>query len=372
MPFQTVDWEISFFPLGILLLLLGGALLFKKTSARPWSISWLGILAVLFLFISFYVHPQSFSGNYLLLRLLLLGGLFYFIREDAVLLDRAGKVCIFAAVVESVLACVQVLPHIFSQQHFGNGAFVLTSSYGEILRASGSFAHPNILGFFLVFAFFLLEPLTARWKNLRYVLIVGILLTFSRSAFLALLLGIFLQGIFSQENSRPFREKYGSPFVILSLLGLVFRQYFDTISPSNGERISQLGVAWESIKSAPFFGIGAGNFPVAMAKLAPFAPWELQPVHNLFLLFGSEFGLIVGLSFGYLFVKLWKNMQKIQDLTHRKMLLGLWATLCIFAFFEHLLFTSLVGVFCCCFAMTFFFTDADEDLSLFNANPLVK
>lgn len=188
----------------------------------------------------------------------------------------------------------------------------------NVLRIYGTFAHPNIFAGFLVFTIFFIIHLFQRAKVLFSLLLIvsllALLLTFSRSAFLALFLGLFF--LFAISNVRlSFRSVvlvlslFFFFVVVLNLKDLIFSRlvFFDFLSVD--ERQVYLSIA-KKIFLDNWWGVGAGNFTFLMQDYFDFKilPWLLQPVHNIFILNLVELGLFGFLSFilfvGYLFYNL--------------------------------------------------------------------
>jgi len=204
-------------------------------------------------------------------------------------------------------------------------------------RASGFSFHPNVLGGYLVVGLLLSIPQLHR----RLVLVgwwlmwIGLLATFSRSAWLAFALTaplVFLWQIRRKaESRRPMLVALLGLFVIFAVAGFVWReqmtvrlqpvlrqtqQALETITPaaeapsvadpagedtkldralasSNyalSERFVQNQIAFLVIKESPLQGIGAGNFPVFMRQLTLAIPPNF--VHNVPLLLAAEIGIL--------------------------------------------------------------------------------
>ncbi|MEK7598800.1 MAG: hypothetical protein AAB487_03625 [Patescibacteria group bacterium] len=231
----------------------------------------------------------------------------------------------------------------------------------KYIRAYGLFPHPNILAGFLLLSIILtlayrqiftlpkhlsrspigskmfhMEHFTLSRSGGLFALILGIqivggILTFSKSAFLGFILAFICLarnyivsrgtrilfpwqllklaktiGPKNRENS-SFTKKW-LIFLIISFILVVliinpdFKALF--IQPIS-ERLTFLLIAKDIISSNFLTGIGAGQFVIEMQKYSPQAlqAWQLQPVHNVFLLILSEIGL-AGLSIFVLF--LWK------------------------------------------------------------------
>ncbi|PIP26816.1 MAG: hypothetical protein COS71_04065 [Candidatus Moranbacteria bacterium CG06_land_8_20_14_3_00_40_12] len=243
---------------------------------------------------------------------------------------------------------------------------------GAFIRAYGLFPHPNILGGFLVFSIFVsmlyykmfhLPAGRQVWNNLlnkrRTIIkiflgiqLLALILTFSKSAILSLILGLVY---YAYMNVPPacrqagvehptgqawniLRDKRGiiiNFFIkkkrLLVIAGLILffsifilkpdwnslliksldeRSVYVSVSPA---RIAIQSIAGgrgtiEDLKTL-IFGIGNSQFVVNMEKLPVIKEnWMLEPVHNVFLLVGSELGLIGFVFFIVFLVYVFKNI----------------------------------------------------------------
>jgi len=167
-----------------------------------------------------------------------------------------------------------------------------------VLRAYGTFGHPNVLAGWLVITLLIILRLS---KNIviNYsfflITILGALLTQSRSAFLALF-GIIIP-VYILKSLRV-RVLY---FAILFTLAI---GYWSLVVPeraalSLSERLSLQSISLQTIGSYPIFGTGAqasiSSYPQLNTSFR-----LLQPDHNSFTLFVSWFGLTAILSITYL------------------------------------------------------------------------
>ena len=200
------------------------------------------------------------------------------------------------------------------------GAFLGTYFFGittpfvryEGLRLSGMLLDPNAYGGLLVVAFVLIEgascgpaPLFGRKALLasRVTLGLGILFTFSRSAWLALSLALIVFSVLRPlAVGRLFLSGLmGAPCVLL-LLGRRFVPVFVTMASRPKQvqgRFDLLHDALAAFARHPFFGGGIGSFRLSEGEIA----------HNTATWFLADFG-IVGLSvllgfMGWFFVKAW-------------------------------------------------------------------
>jgi len=256
------------------------------------------------------------------------------------------------------------------------GTSVVEFADERILRAYGSLPHPNVLGGFLFIVIFFgiylwldfykkhqSNILTGVFKkinlwNLVFIIIAiiissyGLLATFSRGALLALALSLFsliLISIF-QRNWLTVNIVF-KYLVIFFVVALSFNSFFPGAwsarinmdgrleEKSVIERVdpfSQLG--WDNYKNV-FFGQGLGMNTLATLKKYPNQPiYNVQPIHDIFILMFAELGLIGSFFIFNVVRKIIKSADKI-DIMSTSLILGL----IIIGFFDHYLWTSWTG-----------------------------
>lgn len=215
------------------------------------------------------------------------------------------RVFVFSVVIENILAVGAFLAAYF----FGIATPV--TRYGG-LRLSGMLLDPNSYGGLLVVALAMCQgaswgkaPLFNRPMLLlsRLTLALGILFTFSRSAWIALGLALLLLCGVRAIVAIPFLlgALIGAPFLVL-LMGDRFVQFFETMArrPEQiQERLDLINESLDAFVRHPFFGGGLGSFRLATGYVA----------HNSAMWFLADFG-IVGLAalLGFLlwfFTKAW-------------------------------------------------------------------
>jgi hypothetical protein len=242
------------------------------------------------------------------------------------------------------------------------GAAVLIAPDGaRWQRALGSFPHPNILGGFAAVAVVCALPYLAGGRRRRLVLAlwavawVEVLLSFSRSALLAALLGCgcwALGQIRAWPTLRHITRAAGPPCAAI-VLGLTLTgatlpgRYLPTsstlTSPAVTDRLLLDTIAVRLIRAHPVTGVGAGNFTLA-ELLPPFNAVSVDPVHVVPLLVAAEAGIAAGLA--------WLALVLAQPLALWQ--LGRWrgiqwtglalpATLLTLALFDHYLWTFAPG-----------------------------
>jgi len=312
------------------------------------------------------------------------------------------------------------------------GVSVLENEGGRWLRAYGSFPHPNILGGYLAVAFLLGMMIVSReqravnnmsfprrreskffkplfnspfskgrklnlplWKRWRMrvgvasagdlkpknsfakllilssllIILLGILLTFSRSAWLALAVGIIFLGA-----SIDLKKDFIKLLLIFSLAGIVFISVnYENFSTrfDTGKRLEQKSISERSlyfnqskkiIKENFWLGTGAGNYTLAVfqstfAFAAPFAEvateaesadkkdeikkpiWQYQPVHNIFMLIWAELGIIGLILFILILTQIF-----LKSLKNKTLFCCLLFVVCCLLFLDHWLWTTHFGI----------------------------
>jgi len=204
------------------------------------------------------------------------------------------------------------------------GESVVETGLRRYLRAYGTFSHPNILGGFFVvailFSIFLFFHSKKRWHEIVALIfaicnIVGLTLTFSRSAYLAFAVSgvLYLVFIFLKSKTRISRKIFFTVMLLAGtlLIGIIFQS---AVSPRIvvRERLEKKSLADRAIYMKEsffimqkhfFVGVGMGNFTESVRREMndQKKPWEYQPVHTTYLLSMSELG-VLGLFFYCLFI----------------------------------------------------------------------
>lgn len=165
----------------------------------------------------------------------------------------------------------------------------------KIIRAYGTMPHPNILAGLLVITIILASK-TKKHLPLIILCAIGLLLTFSRSAAVALATTTLLFAIFNLKTTTKFIKKYLIAFIILLIIGGVVAPVATSHLLSTHEieeRLSQVAPTIEMIKENPF-KIGFQNYTTQIQSYTEekLMPWEYQPVHNVYLLTTAELGII--------------------------------------------------------------------------------
>ncbi len=168
----------------------------------------------------------------------------------------------------------------------------------EFLRPYGTFSHPNSLGgFFLLLYFFVL---TYKKFN-RYLFLKSIFLfissilvfiSFSKITIISfLILNTYYLLLNTKLNCRLCKISRVLVTFIVSLIFLTATTDPLTIN----KRVELMKNAMSIIYKNPIFGVGLGNYLVEQVNYSSkYYLFFNQPVHNIFLLFIAETGLVVG------------------------------------------------------------------------------
>lgn len=232
------------------------------------------------------------------------------------------------------------------------GASVVETPLRRWLRAYGSLPHPNVLAaylgialiLFIIFIPFLTENIYTEETTLKdflkilfknfilalsfFLISAGILLTFSRAAWLGLVLSSFICVIYifckhiARQGAKftPFAKggeteapsKRDIPLKKINIFALGFGALlliaaFSLRDPilgriKGGERLEKISnqghistcrEGWQIIKNKWLSGTGIGNYTLYLSRLKPgLSLWNYQPAHNLFLMIWAEMGII--------------------------------------------------------------------------------
>lgn len=189
---------------------------------------------------------------------------------------------------------------------------------GEQNRLFGTFAHPNMLAFFLIFIITLTTFIWLNIKKTRVELYVYLLLsllcliilifTYTRGAYLVLLALIFIIGLLK------FRKFLLGALIFLFLIylsSLTLQDRFNSIFQADpygsiNWRISLWRDEISYISQSPFKGYGVGLAEPVIAKNRDWRLGSTEP-HNDFLRVALDTGLVgLGLYFLLIIVLLWK------------------------------------------------------------------
>ncbi|HEX8991550.1 MAG TPA: O-antigen ligase family protein [Anaerolineales bacterium] len=210
-----------------------------------------------------------------------------------------------------------------------SGTSIVAAGGARLLRAYGLTDHPNILGGCLAFGLILLASVylqrRLRWAAMAAMVPAGaaLLATFSRSAWIAFLLGTLLVWIVDmiQQHRDALRRWAWLASASAALVAGFVAAYggflgvrlgagnsFNTPSveqQSIGERILLIQPAVSMIKSHPLLGVGLGAAPEALRVYQPDWPVSFEPPHVVLLDAAVETGLLGAACYLALVISPW-------------------------------------------------------------------
>lgn len=206
---------------------------------------------------------------------------------------------------------------------------VVTADGARVLRAYGTFSHPNIFGGYLALALVAWSTLKPAakiiWRIFYWVgfiiLVAALFMTFSRSAWLVTLLVSFVALVlsFKKIGWRPSRKIIAAGVLIFVILSAVFSTLvFTRVAITSSHEITSLTERWDGIAAAqklwrmqPLTGVGLGAYTAAAIKAEPGQTgWVYQPVHMIWWLLLVEIGVVgivlLGVALTITFWKSWR------------------------------------------------------------------
>ena len=283
-----------------------------------------------------------------------MGGLFI-IKYNKVSLDKILNVFVISALFQAVIGIFQfalnsslglnILGETLLSTDLKNIAKI-TFGDNQHIRAYGLFRHPNIMAMFLSVSTLFLLQLKKKFKGntilmylLLFILILATIITFSRSAIIALTLATtFL--VLKTSKKKALSIIFIGIFISVLVLISLYSKYLLADSSAIWERLQYIEIAKEMIFTNPL-GVGIAQFTQQMQNFSEIKllPWQIQPVHNFYLLMISETGLL-GLIF--LVIGLWSLINRVlrKPKGMRHFSLALLVFLLVVSIFDHYFLTS--------------------------------
>ncbi len=356
--FTEISLYLSYILLLLILIIFFVYKLRQKDKTEKISWLWISLIGLeLMILVSFFFAFDQVLAFYYYVIFVLGIALFYLLREgqsaqgfQKTWLDKSKIIYSFLASIflQAILGIYQFLeqyapgfkylglaPHDPSVA----GTAVVETISGRWLRAYGGLDHPNIFGGVLAISLIIVAYLLAKKKVIRgktevieslflfifyFVALFALFFTFSRAAWLALALGlIFLLIAFIAKRDHWVIGRFiVLIFFSLAMIFIVAYPYRSLVAVrvSDHTRLEQKSIqqretyliqAKNLIKNNWAFGVGIGNYTLALAKRDTNSQniWAYQPVHNVFLLLWAESG-IFALIFFLLFLFLLKKNRR--------------------------------------------------------------
>ncbi len=206
------------------------------------------------------------------------------------------------------------------------GLATIETMTGKVVRAYGTFPHPNVLGGFLIlsliFGLYLVSRATKVSQRIivscgTIVVMLGIFVTFSRIAWISSIL-IFVTWLLFHVKHKD----WANLRVLLAILIVSFctilslfhetlkARALDSSQTALSDRRFFNGLGLDLIKHYPL-GVGVGNYAQAIKDIYAVKPWQTQPAHNVFIFISAELGILGGVLFIIILFEIFSVLKKV-------------------------------------------------------------
>ncbi len=307
-------------------LILGALLLLvRKILGREASFHFYGIeieylLYLAVIFFSLIYSPERAEGLFNVIRYVVLIVLTYIIYNSVNSIKELRTICYSAVIISIMVAIPSIVESVLNPEVT---ALKYINAGRKIIRSSGAERDPNIFGSYFILPALILVSLMGNAKNLKQkislfsicgIIMVAVLLTYSRSTWVALFFGIGIVVVY-QRNFDFILYSFVTLFLIFlgsdAVRDIVFSfgdRIIDIFAGSSDDssrfRIILLETAILMWLDSYTFGVGYQGFSTAFQKYHP--PQEVGGVyepHNEYYTVLAELGLIGFIIFMFL---LWK------------------------------------------------------------------
>ncbi len=265
------------------------------------------------------------------------------------------------------------------------GTAVVETQSGRMLRAYGTFPHPNIFGGFVAVAIVICAWLV-RYIHSRRTLIFSIvpvvllsatlIVTFSRSAWLGLTIGflILIALMLIRRRivpSRAFPILLLGLITVLSTLFVFHNQVFSRFQLSQrveqisvSERTSQFSQFDDVFVVNPVLGVGPGAYTFELSRINPGGDvWLYQPIHNMWLLLLGELGVVGFSALLYLLLRVDQVSARVSKTAGGMLGLCLGIVLFVISLFDHYLWSLWPGLALSAIALSFIVNFGSSEVS---------
>ena len=258
----------------------------RKIKIRLWIVCFFVIFASFNIYISSYFIPTIYK--WLKVTEMVLLGLVIINTKKFDVFKHFVRPLSYSMIIINILAILQYfnkssIGGIF--YYLGERSFLFSDPNVSPFPYS-TFSHPNsFAGFLLVFGIFLIQFKNKFNKKYFWLLLsligINLIITNSLNVYIAIAVLVLLR----------VPKIYNSSFLFIN-----FSERFIT------HRIELIKASWVMIKENFLFGVGLNNFIPNLPKVTNsfLNAWELQPVHNIFLLIFSETGVFGLIAFCFL------------------------------------------------------------------------
>ncbi len=310
------------------------------------------------IFISIFFAPDKTVAVYNFIKILIFSSFSFIIFINKIKMEWFISSFILSSSIQGFISIYQFIMQSISankyigvseQLPFNLGTYVIEGGFGRILKSYGLFPHPNMLGLFLliglIFILFkilehkkeknLLETSRIDFKMIYLIYafginFIGLIFTFSRTAIFIFIISFILflmYEIFIHIKNKDIINKkinYNlSIFIVLIFIILstslpasdLLASRTDVnnrlVTKSTNERLGQLKDFKNYIEQKYLTGVGIGNYTIyKYNQNKNLNTWDLQPIHDIYLLIFLETGIFGLLAFiGLIIFKLIVNKE---------------------------------------------------------------
>ncbi len=231
----------------------------------------------------------------------------------------------------------------------------------KLIRAYGTFPHPNPLSAFMLVAcgaavVAYVQAESRREKSLMAtsiaLILLGIFLTFSRAGIVVSYVTLALFWVLMANRERLVFRRVREVIMVIGgatiLLGILSYPYLsaritdNSPTPYTRSYYNHLGL---QITDEHMFGVGPGRMLKAMEeKIKPQETWQVQPPHNYFIEVACETGFIGLILIIYIFLKVLSlgfrlDPNRPAETAYSTMLFSSFVGLIVLMFFDHYFYT---------------------------------
>lgn len=298
---------------------------------------WLILLPIIWALLNLFHVEQIGLGLYGTLKILEFWLIIAFIKQNPLTLRPTLWIIVAGGLFQALIGISQ-----FHVQHdlnlawlgeyvpplLSDGTATLSTIRGKVLRAYGTMPHPNVYAGFLSISLAFFYYVSRETSSLKgwiivscgtFVLWWGLLVSFSRSGWLAALLvtALFIGYTILKKT---FKQAIIWGLIAIVSCGTLSLFYKDVVFPRSldvgvNSQASQYradfnNYGFDAFKRNILTGVGTNQYIVDMESNVSLKPWQYQPPHNIILLFLAEMGIIGLFVTCFTFYKLgftWNN-----------------------------------------------------------------
>lgn len=303
----------------VLLALISLVALFHMKHPLPkfWTFS--ALAALLWLFLELFLQSKDFLSLplYFSARIALLITFTAAVSQISVSRERLSWVFSILGTIQALIATTQFyLQKSLGLYYIGEsrldpetlGVAKIVAHGTKLIRGYGTFPHPNLLAAFLVTTtllnLYLISKSTQKSRGIMltimlFMQVFGLFVTMSRGGIIAFGIGLSTLAVLFLIKKRVSEARKS---IMISLVAIavtvgILAPYLSTrttISDSaTKERLFYTEIGKNIVSENPIFGVGAGLSVLHMEQFSPqkLEPWEVQPIHNYWLILWSEWGI---------------------------------------------------------------------------------